>query len=106
MIDKTTDKILNKVPTYDQYSKNTKSAVSYIFMLFFLSYFVFVEFIKKDNCAERMNAISSVIEQKDIMIELLNARVTSLETALDTRNGAIKRIDTVVNNIGLIGGQK
>lgn len=107
MIDKAVDKVTDKLPSLDQYKKDTKSAVSYVFMLVFFLYFIYNEFVKKDDCGSRVTTLETVIKDKDNMIQLLNKRVDRLEIALDTRNGVINRVKSTADSISSgIGGAK
>ena len=90
------EQLAEKLPTVDQYSKNPGTVTRYIFMLIFVGYFFYSEFLKKDDCGSKIEAFEKVILQKDDMIQKLNARVTKLETALDVKTGVIERVEQQV----------
>lgn len=90
------DKMVDKVPTFEEYKKDKKSAVSYIFMICFFIYFFYNEFIKRDDCGEKIAVLNTTITQKDVMINQLNERVIKLENAIDVKNGVIKEVKEVV----------
>lgn len=94
------EEMAKKLPDYDKYQKNPKGVVSYVFMILFFGYFIYKEFMAKDDCGEKVAAYVSVILQKDEMIQSLNKRVEKLETAFDTQNGVVERVKTTVENVG------
>ena len=85
--------IADKIPTVDQFNRNRGGAVSYIFMLIFFLYFFYNEFLKRDDCGQKIDSFEKVIIQKDAMINQLNTRVTKLETALDVKTGVIEKVE-------------
>ena len=103
MIDNIPDKITDKLPNLEQYSKKPGASVSYIFMLLFFVYFIYSEFIKEDDCGKRIVTLEQVLIQKDDMIDKLNKRVTDLEIALDVKNGVIRRVENKADSLS-IGG--
>lgn len=94
------EEVVKKIPTFEDFKKNQRAAVSYIFMLFFVGYFFYKEVMSKDDCGEKVAAFERVILQKDEMIQSLNKRVEKLETAFDTQNGVVERVKTTVENVG------
>lgn len=85
--------IADKLPTVEQFNKNRGGAVSYIFMLIFFLYFFYNEFMKKDDCGQKIESFEKVILQKDNMINQLNIRVSKLETALDVKTGVLQQVE-------------
>lgn len=85
--------IVEKIPTPEQFVKNRGGMVSYIFMLIFFLYFFYNEFLKRDDCGQKIESFEKVIIQKDAMINQLNNRVSKLETALDVKTGVIQQVE-------------
>lgn len=98
--------VIEKLPTADQWKKNGSSMVTYSFMVLFIFYFLWNEFIKQDSCGEKIASFEKVIIQKDNMIESLNQRVSKLENALDVKNGVIKSVEERVSDAQSAGGSK
>lgn len=94
------EEMAKKIPSFDDYKKNQRAAVSYIFMLFFFGYFFYKEVMAKDDCGEKVAAFEKVILQKDEMIQSLNKRVEKLETAFDTQKGVVEHVKNTVENVG------
>lgn len=101
------EKVAEKLPTMEQWRKYGSSSISYVFMLCFFLYFFYSEFIKRDDCGEKIASFEKVIKQKDVMIEQLNTRVLKLETALDVKNGIIQKVEEKVSSdIPQVGGSR
>ena len=99
------DKITDKIPTIEEYRKSPNTAISYVVMILFFMYFVFQQFVKEDDCGNRIATLEKVIIQKDDMINKLNNRVSALEVALDVRTGVIKQVVEQTDSISAsIGG--
>lgn len=91
------ENLSEKLPTMDQWKKNGSSAVTYSFMVLFIFYFVYREFLSRDACSAKIASFEQVITQKDNMIEQLNERVTRLEIAFDVKNGIIDKVEESVS---------
>lgn len=102
-----TKELTEKLPTMEQWKKYGSSAVTFSFMIIFVIYLLWVEFIRRDDCSSRIESFEKVILQKDIMIEQLNTRVSRLENALDVKNGVIKNVEEKVTaSPQEVGGSK
>jgi uncharacterized coiled-coil protein SlyX len=97
------EEVSKKLPNIDQWKKNGSSAVTYVFMILFVIYFIWNQY--KDDCGSRIATLEIVLKQKDAMINQLNSRVSLLENALDTKNGVLRRIETKVDSV-VVGGAK
>lgn len=101
------EKVAEKLPTVDQWRKYGSYAVTYVFMILFVLYFLYQQFLNKDQCSEKIAAFEQVIIQKDRMIEQLNQRVSKLENFIDVQNGVIKKVEeTVSSDMPQAGGSR
>lgn len=96
MIDKQVDKATDKLPSFDQFKKHTGSAVGYAFMVVFFFYFMYTEFWKKDDCGQRIATLERVLKKLEEDNMKKDERISSLEVALDIRNGVIKEVESSV----------
>lgn len=91
----------NKVPSFTQFVKYPLQGALYLLVL----YFVYKEFIARDDCSKRIETLEMVIKDKDMIIKQINARVQVLERAIDVKNGVIDRVNVKLDSITQ-GGSK
>lgn len=95
--------VAEKIPDFEQYKSSPALARQYIFAILFILYFLYNEFIKKDDCGSRIETLETVIIDKDKVIIQLNNRVSRLETALDIKNGVLNRVESKADSLGMGG---
>lgn len=93
--------VTGKVPSFTQFVKYPLQGALYLLVL----YFVYKEFLDRDDCSKRIETLEIVIKDKDMMIKQLNARVQVLERAVDIKNGVINQVGTKLDSISQ-GGSK
>lgn len=92
---------VKKIPSYDQYRKNSTSVITYVFMVLFLLYFGYKEFKGDENCGGRIADLEKLNADKDLTIQNLNKRVTKLENTIDVYRGAIQKVEDAAPEGGL-----
>lgn len=97
------EEVAKKIPDFEQYKASPVKVFQYIFMILFVIYLVYNEFLKRDDCGSRIETLETVITQKDQMIVQLNNRVGRLETALDIKNGVLNRVESKADSLGMGG---
>lgn len=104
--------VVKKIPTLSEYRKSPNTAIQYVFMVAFLVYLTWNEWIRKDQCQERIETIQQTLKTEREMhtrtYNQLMSRIDKLENAIDIKNGVIKEIGTKVgvDNTSQTGGSK
>lgn len=98
--------VSKKLPTFQEFKEGGSSAVQYIFVLLFIAYFFYKEYISSSDCGEKIAVLERVVEDKNKDIEKLNARVATLETALFVNQGILKQVEEQVSPGNTVGGSK
>lgn len=91
-IPETINKVVDKVPTVEQWKKYGTNAVSFIFMLLFVVLFLQDRFSEDSKCADQIKTLERVIADKDKDIKRLNDRVSILEEFIYVKVGVLKEV--------------
>lgn len=97
MADFSKDLVAKKLPTFQEFKEGGSSAVQYIFVLLFIAYFFYKEYISSSDCGEKIAVLEKVVVDKNRDIEKLNDRVATLETALFVNQGILKQVEDQVS---------
>lgn len=93
------DKALDKIPNFESFKKNEKSGTFYVFLIIFFCYFIYNEFVRREDCDKRIETMEKSGIYKDQMIDQLTKRVSILETALDVEKGVTKIVITKADSL-------
>lgn len=92
--------VVKKIPTLSEYRKSPNTAIQYVFMVTFLLYLAWNEWIRKDQCSERIETIQTTLKtEREMHTRTYNqmmSRIDKLENAIDIKNGVIREIGTKV----------
>lgn len=92
--------VLKKLPTLTEYRKSPNTAIQYVFMVAFLVYLAWNEWIRKDECSDRIETIQTTLKiEREMHTRTYNqmmSRIDKLENAIDVKNGVIREIGTKV----------
>lgn len=92
--------VVKKIPTLSEYRKSPNTAIQYVFMVTFLLYLAWNEFLRKDQCSERIETIQTTLKiEREMHVRTYNqlmSRIDKLELANDVKNGVIREIGTKV----------
>lgn len=91
-IPETISKVVDKVPTVDQWKKYGSNAVSFVFMILFVVLFLQDRFSEDSKCADQIKTLERVIADKDQAINRLNDRVGVLEEFIYVKVGVLKEV--------------
>lgn len=103
-IPETISKVVDKVPTVDQWKKHGTNAVSFVFMLLFVVLFFQDRFSDDSKCADQIKTLERVIADKDKSINRLNDRVSVLEEFIYVKVGVLKEVRDRTESISPAGG--
>lgn len=99
MIEKQVENLAQKIPSFEEFRKNKNSSWGYLFYICFFLYFIYKEFVQKDDCGQRIATLEAVMKDKDRTIQLQGERIRALEVAWDVRNGVIQRVEDVTDSL-------